>query len=107
MRTIIVFFLISGIAFARPYMKCDCSNGTDLLIVNGYEYNCLESIDVEGLPNGITEIEVVAVGQSESDPFVFYVDKSENRKFEFYRMVFEKSQEGYFDKFLYTIKVLK
>lgn len=93
---------------AMPFVKADCSDGTDYVIVNDTPYECPIVIDCDDLNlllNGSNAINVLMNGEGE--PFIFYIEKSENRKFEFYSMEYDKSQKKYFDKFNTSIKVEK
>jgi len=97
MRIIIIFLLLYSTAYAQPFLKCDCDEYTDILIVNGINQQCPLSLDVEYLPVGLNDFIAIPVGSIVGNPFTFKIRKTDLNKNYTYKIEYDKEDKVYFN----------
>ena len=109
MRVLIAFLLLCSVAYAEPFLKCDCADNTNYLIINESltQFACPLSLDVEYLQVGVTDFVVIPMGQSIGEDFTFRIEKTDSKKTTTYNIKYDKADKVYFSTKETTIRVKK
>ena len=107
MRTLIISLLLCSIVHAEPFLKANCADHTNYLIINNYITPCPLSLDVEYIPIGVNDFTVIPMGQSVGDDISFQISKRENRKAYTYKIIYDRMDKVYFNKRESSIRVKK